>query len=85
MTFWIKREATIHDVAVITNEYQNPVGVEWQESSENGPTEMMGITVYYPCRRSPKKIILVDPFWYYSGSDRIFTTDLFVTRWWIHH
>jgi hypothetical protein len=83
MTFWIKREATIDDVADITNTYKYPVGVEWQGvfgEWSNGDDGHYSVIINVDKER--KKIILIDPFWYYSGSDRTFTIDLFVTRWW---
>jgi hypothetical protein len=82
-TFWIKEKSTIRDLASITNVYSYPVGVEWQGvfgEWSNGDDGHYSIVIHVD--RAKEKIVLIDPFWYYSGSDRIFSTNRFVSRWW---
>jgi hypothetical protein len=83
VNFWVKQEASINDVTAITEKYKYPVGVEWQGvfgEWSNGDDGHYSVIVHVD--KTADKLILIDPFWYYSGSDRIFSIEKFTSRWW---
>jgi len=87
--FWYKRNSNLDEMAKIVNEYQIPVGIEWQglfsneevdeDSIDDDPGHYSVVT-----KIDLKKgfIWIADPYKTYAGKDRRFTILGFERRWW---
>ena len=80
--FWKKTEATVSDLAMVTNRYHYPVGVEWQgvfyededeDSGHYGVVTKVNLDAGY--------LLIADPYRKFAGLDRKFRVSDFVKRW----
>ncbi len=88
--FWYKFHSTIAELSTIVNEYQYPVGVEWQgifdypdeEISEDEDDDPGHLSVVTAIDTLKNFIQIADPDIHYAGTDRVFSVLQFEKRWW---
>ena len=87
-SFWYKDHSTIAELVKIVDDYDYPVGVEWQgffEDTQDDETEdgdyghYSVVTMVNP---TIQKLVIADPYKDFRSQDRIFTFDFFMPRWW---
>lgn len=86
--FWYKENSAVEDLNLLVNNYNYPVGVEWQGVFDSYEEESL---VEDPERCGHYSIItfiddtnliIVDPFKDFANQDRVFTIKQFEPRWW---
>lgn len=93
--FWYKRNSTLTELSMVVNNFNYPVGVEWQglfdhdesgEETEESETEDDSDPGHYSIITSVSTydnvILIADPYKYYTRKDRKFTVIEFERRWW---
>lgn len=86
MQFWYKDYAKLKELARVVNEFEYPVGVEWQglfgdvddeEDDDSGHYSIVtGVDLYN------NEVFVADPYHLYAGKDRKFSVKQFEERWW---
>ena len=95
LQFWYKYNASMADLSAIINDFQYPVGVEWQGVFDYPDDEEEDVTDYGEEDDDPghygvityintlENILLIaDPERHYAGTDRRFSILQFERRWW---
>jgi hypothetical protein len=88
--FWFKTDSNLKELGTIINDYQQPVGVEWQgvfdydddEIDEDGDDDPGHYSIVTYCSTYDNQILIADPDHHYAGSDRRFSVMQFERRWW---
>lgn len=82
--FWMKEGATIAELKKLVNDYQLPVGVEWQgEFGKYSDGEDDGhFSVVVGVDLKENEIVIADPFGPFAEEDREFSVSDFENRWW---
>jgi hypothetical protein len=96
LQFWYKTHTRLSDLSAAVNEYQVPVGVEWQGlfddddedtedvdsgDSETGDNDYGHYSVIIYLDEISKQLIIADPYKDYISQDRVFTFKEFLSRW----
>ncbi len=92
--FWYKDKASIQDLITLVEEYNYPVGVEWQgdfdteveeegedNSSETGDDDYGHYSIVTAVRPDKGVLVIDDPYKDFRNQDRIFTIQEFERRW----
>jgi hypothetical protein len=94
--FWYKDKATIQELIALVEEYNYPVGVEWQgvfeddgeeaeenssSSAETGEDDYGHYSIVTAVRPDKGVLVIADPYKDYRNQDRIFTIEEFEQRW----
>jgi hypothetical protein len=90
--FWYKDKASIQDLITLVEEYNYPVGVEWQgdfdadgdeenSDSETGDDDYGHYSIVTAVRSDQGVLVIDDPYKDYRNQDRIFTIEEFERRW----
>ena len=86
--FWYKDHSLIAELVKIVDDYNFPVGIEWQglfedaledETEDGDYGHYSVVTMVDPPRQ---KLVIVDPYKDFRSQDRIFTFEFFMSRWW---
>ncbi|HEY3345058.1 MAG TPA: hypothetical protein VGJ97_09035 [Anaerolineaceae bacterium] len=85
--FWCKDHATPSDLSRLVNDFQTPVGVEWQglfedrleDESEEGDYGHYSAVIIVD--EDNGQVVIADPYKDFRNQDRIFSLGWFVTRW----
>lgn len=81
--FWFKDNADLQDVRKILEEYNYPVGIEWQGDFKQFTDENNGhYSVITHISKNGKTVFIADPFFYFAGKDRRVKTFHFEKLWW---
>lgn len=84
--FYYKEDATLTDIKTIIEEYNYPVGVEWQGifliEEEDDDEDAGHYSVIHKIDGTKKEVIMADPAKDYKGNDHVLPTDIFLERWW---
>lgn len=90
LQFWYKFNSSITEISQLVNDFQLPVGVEWQgifdypdeEISEDEDDDPGHIAIITAINTQENYIYLADPDTHYAGTDRKFSILQFERRWW---
>ena len=86
--FWYKDHSEIKEMVQIVDDYDYPVGIEWQglfedtledetQDSDYGHYSVVTLT-----DAKNRNLVIVDPYKDFRSQDRIFTFEFFMSRWW---
>jgi hypothetical protein len=86
--FWYKDHSTIEELVQIVNDYDYPVGIEWQglfedtleDETQDGDYGHYSLVTMADSKT--RKLVIVDPYKDFRSQDRIFTFEFFMSRWW---
>jgi hypothetical protein len=87
-SFWYKDHSMITELVQIVEDYDYPVGIEWQglfedtleeETQDGDYGHYSVITMVDPPNQ---KLVIVDPYKDFRSQDRVFTFGFFMSRWW---
>ena len=88
MQFWMKRFATISDLASLVTYFQQPAGIEWQgvfeyeDEDDEGDDDAGHYSIVTKIDTHKNTVIIADPYKQYAGKDRKFSVLEFERRWW---
>jgi len=86
--FWFKDHSLIEEMVRIVDDYDYPVGIEWQGifedtlEDETQDGDYGHYSVVTMADSKSRKLVIVDPYKDFRSQDRIFTFDFFISRWW---
>lgn len=86
--FWYKFDSTISELSQLVNQFNLPVGVEWQgvfdyDSQEEADDDDPGhYSIITQISTANNQIMIADPYEVYAGTDRNFSVLQFERRWW---
>ncbi|MCX6726817.1 MAG: C39 family peptidase [Candidatus Shapirobacteria bacterium] len=86
--FWYKFDSSIPELSQLINQFNLPVGVEWQgvfdyDSPEEADDDDPGhYSVVTELDTKNNKMLIADPYEAYAGTDRQFSILQFERRWW---
>lgn len=88
---WYKEKASLEDLIKVLEEYEHPVGVEWQgifediseEDDEEEEDDDAGhYSIISHIDTANKQLIIIDPYKDFVNQSRIIPIDTFLRRWW---
>lgn len=89
MAFWYKDHASMHNLISLVEEYEYPVGVEWQgifddedTLDEDGDDDYGHYSIVSHIDVHNRLLVIVDPYKDYFERDRVLRFKQFLSRWW---
>ena len=87
-SFWFKDHSMIEELIRIVDDFDYPVGIEWQGlfedtlEYETQDGDYGHYSVVAMADSKSRKLAIVDPYKDFRSQDRIFTFEFFMPRWW---